>query len=701
MKKIITIFLLSILPYYCAYAKYSPQAQILLKESSATMQRAKQKVANSYIHTTLATTDISVLEEYDIIVGTQAAGYVTALVPVSVFPLLNDIEQITYVDAGSTSHTTLDVALPIINYNKILETPYMAPYMGQGVIVGIVDIGFQWDHASFRNPDGSTRILSAWNQNDTTGTSPEPYGYGSVYDTQEEIYTAQVCTVETHGTHVASIAAGSDYEGLPYSGVATQASLILVEAEHNESGGISNGGIVDGIDYIFQQAEKLGMPCVINLSIGNLFGPHDGTSAFDRMCDEMQGEGRLIVGAIGNSGDEYYHCGHTFTEPDEVRLGIRSYNSTLPIIDVWSSSPIECNLELYHAHVDTMISCTGWLPLDSLYETTLSFYDREILVEAASEVYKENNQYHTFILTSGLRNYSNAYMALRIKGENGPVNVWLNSPGCQFNQLGHDDWLGGDLEMTLNETGGTGKRITSVGSFTTDTLKENQRKYEVEYELYAASPFSGRGYTVDGRMKPEISAPGCIITAGLSSVLAGDPNNYFWNMVTDSCIIAEKTYYYGSNSGTSMAAPIVTGTYALWLQAEPSLSPEEAKEVLRITATQDAYTTDATATGYGKINPYAGLSYLLEANNIVTPYITNNTVIYPTTGKGNFSITSSSNNIIIAVQIYNSAGMLIKTQNVDNDNHTAQLNIPSTSKGIYYIRVITDNGCHTHKYILQ
>ena len=156
-----------------AQGKYSPSAQLLLKEQSS-MQQAKSNEAERYIHTTLQVSDVDVLEQHGIAVCTQVGELTTALVPVSVFAQLGDIPEVSYIDAGQTSRTLLNVALPAIGYDKILTSNYTPePYLGKGVIVGVVDLGFQWDHAAFRNPDGSTRILAAWNQNDKSGTAPE------------------------------------------------------------------------------------------------------------------------------------------------------------------------------------------------------------------------------------------------------------------------------------------------------------------------------------------------------------------------------------------------------------------------------------------------------------------------------------------------------------------------------------------------
>ncbi|MBO7318206.1 MAG: hypothetical protein J6U43_05765 [Bacteroidales bacterium] len=182
MKKTFLLLLSICALVVMAQGKYSPSALMILNEQSS-MHKAKSTNKEQYIHATLEVSDHEVLEQYGIITGTQVGNFTTALVPVSVFGQLGNIPEISYINAGNESHLLLDQALPAIGYNQILTSNYTPePYLGKGVIVGVVDLGFQWNHAAFRNADGSTRILAAWNQNDTSGSAPEKYNYGSLYD---------------------------------------------------------------------------------------------------------------------------------------------------------------------------------------------------------------------------------------------------------------------------------------------------------------------------------------------------------------------------------------------------------------------------------------------------------------------------------------------------------------------------------------
>jgi subtilisin family serine protease len=172
-------------------------------------------------------------------------------------------------------------------------------YDGTGVVVGVIDIGFEYGHPSFYASDGTTyRVKRVWDQNATSGTAPAGYSYGRELATQNDILAAQYShNNESHGTHVAGIAAGSGGNTsatAAYRGIAPGADIVLVATT------MTSSAILDGINYIRAYAASQQKPCVINMSIGSHVGPHDGTSAFDRACDDLftlRPDSLLLVGS--------------------------------------------------------------------------------------------------------------------------------------------------------------------------------------------------------------------------------------------------------------------------------------------------------------------------------------------------------------------------------------------------------------------
>ena len=140
------------------------------------------------------------------------------------------------------------------------------------------------------------RILKVWDQNAITAPNSS-YGYGTCYDTPEQIAAARHDNaMTTHGTHVAGIAAGS--ADTPYKGMAPESELLLVSTNRSEQ------GIVDAVDYLLRCAQAADRPLVINVSLGTMMGFKDGTGTMARMVDALlkDRKGCLMAVAVGNEG---------------------------------------------------------------------------------------------------------------------------------------------------------------------------------------------------------------------------------------------------------------------------------------------------------------------------------------------------------------------------------------------------------------
>ena len=213
--------------------------------------------------------------------------------------------------------------------------------------------------------------------------------------------------------------------------------------------------------------------------------------------------------------------------------------------------------------------------------------------------------------------------------------------------------------------------------------------------------FSSLGPTADNRIKPDITAPGNMIISSYSSAQSSDSG------ISDNTVVNGKKYYYGYMSGTSMSAPFITGVLATWLQANPKLSPDDVRAVLKKTARKDEYTgtipeNGSNTWGFGKIDAWNGIKECVtmaagidnEGTNI--PDVT----VY-TPGDGNCHLLFGKKDTSVTIAIYNTNGQLVKSQKL-NEAAIGQeeiLGISNLMKGIYVIQVKGNSIYKTQKII--
>ena len=178
-------------------------------------------------------------------------------------------------------------------------------FTGKGVLMGIVDTGLDFNHPDFIDGNGVKRTIRFWDQTmPDNASSPQPYGYGFVWDSLS--ISNGTCTsndTQGHGTTVAGQAPGNGLACGQNKGMAPEASIVVVKTDFSRQNWTLT--VADACDYIFKVADSLGMPAVVNLSLGSYLGSHDGddpaSEAIENLLDAKQG--RIVVSAAGNSGE--------------------------------------------------------------------------------------------------------------------------------------------------------------------------------------------------------------------------------------------------------------------------------------------------------------------------------------------------------------------------------------------------------------
>lgn len=634
-------------------------------------------------------------------VNTTVGNIITAKVPIDSIDSILELNDVLDIYAAVDVFPTMDIARPEIGATKVEEGIDIAVgYSGKGVVVGIVDIGAQLDHIEFLDQDGNLRIKRVWVQTDNSGTPPDGYSYGTEYVTASEISALKYDTTSgTHGNHVMSTAAGGYTDGDLY-GVATESDIVYVSYDSETT------SISDALQYIYNYADEVGKPAVINTSIGAFVGARDGKSSYDVIVDQLVGEGKILVGAAGNSGDGDRHISKEITSTTDTLKTFTNFDYTLTynnqtVIYGADLSPVKFKLSIYDKVAARDYAEIPLLSTSQSATYTLNFTDKIIGQVYLYLGYESSSQRSCIYLSKDITYCDPDYtMSLTIIGDEGKtVHAWDKYD--TFVSNGISGFSGGDNNYSILEIGGTANRIITVGAYTTDS-----RNTSVLGDILSES---GRGPTVDNRVKPEVTAPGNVITAAYSNSSEIINSAYYQQYMDLDRTVSKggEDYYYGYMSGTSMASPIVTGAVAIWLQARPSLTPEEVKEIIQETSRTDSFTGDldvaSNTWGYGKIDVWSGLKECLELNGIENSTETGVDAVlfnYSSASKViRFMVSQPTNKVDI--NIYTTNGVLVKTNSYTNLEIGAeeQININALSDGVYIVRVSADSYTNSIKVI--
>lgn len=401
-----------------------------------------------------------------------------------------------------------------------------------------------------------------------------------------------------HGTHVAGTAAGNGRGtngGLPagtFKGMAPGADLIVVRATRTYIGGFSTADIVNALAFIDQKAQELGLPYVVNMSFGGQFGPHDGTSLHEQAIDSLVGPGKpgkAVVVAAGNEGNEAIHAGGNLTQDGSAALSVNVPNgSQYFLADIWYEGS-----DIFGVG---FLTPTGFrfdpVPVppgkSRCYNLTIG--------SVVCVVHNDNNPYNgdkeiLFLVDSPI----SGLWQLILRGTsvtNGRYDGWIQ--GCCV-------WVNPDNQMRVGMPG-TARNAITVGAYTTKNqwVDVTGTPHSIPATVGDIAGFSSDGPARDGRLKPEITAPGQRICSTLSEQ---SPAGNTGSMYPDSSYIC-RDGYHGISGGTSMAAPHVTGAAALLLSANRNLDAAQLKMMLMSAAVRDDFTsmTPNNRWGYGKLD---------------------------------------------------------------------------------------------------
>lgn len=621
------------------YEKMSPFVREAMASALATKQLTRSQ-SDDRLLTAFVRIDgnaAEVLRQYGCKELARVGDISIAAIPLSKLGALSCGRQVKRIETGRRCSIQMDTTRLVVNAEKVYTGEGLPQsYTGCGVVVGVQDIGFDLTHPNFYSADMSKyRIKALWDQlsRDTIGST---LYVGRDYvgrDALLKLGHPIDGETQTHGTHTAGIAAGSGAEkkGVvsPYRGMACDADLVLVD------NAADNASLIDpkdyykftyatdalGFKYIFDYAERMHQPCVINFSEGSSQDFHGYDQLYYELLAKLIGPGRIIVSSAGNDGarNSYIHKNigkeraGAFIMGNEKRFSCtakskQTFTFRVSVYDNVASPQI--------VDISTVNICNAQ---DSLLTDSLLVGGKKYIwrVLAYPNSYDARETAYDFQISSPSKLGDSPQVSLQVMGRDADIELYHMS-GYMFPHSLDPVLDAGDCRYTIFSPSSS-PDVICVGSTSYRTQFVNylgEKKVYDNGQKGIRSPFSAMGPTLDGRIKPDVMAPGQNIISSYSTFFINNPKNVNASVKSDVRHFEYngRTYAWNANAGTSMSAPVVTGAIALWLQADPTLTPADCLEIFAKTCSH--YDTSLSYPnnlyGYGQIDVAAGLREVLR-----------------------------------------------------------------------------------------
>lgn len=562
-------------------------------------------------------------------------NWTSARIPAGRIHELDAFTEIVSIDFRMARGTTLNDSLRrkarIDLVQQGLE-PLPQAYDGTGVVVGIVDTGIDHDHPDFIDPVTGKRVLHLWAQGYANGpNTPTEFGYGQAWD--KAAIDAGDCPVgETnnsgHGTTVAGTLAGNAQATGNCLGAAPASDMVIVATNFNAANWIST--VADGVKYVFDRAAELGRPAVVNLSLGEYLGSHDGLDPTALFIDSMlmAAPGRAVVAAAGNSGCWGYYQMRLEPEQDTAWCWMKT-NATSVIggqaafIDFWADTTDlnDINYSIGADRVTGGYVDRGRIPFRNV-QGTINTYVVDTLYSPATNrlavcsTFAEvrGGQYH---LQIAVRPDSADYQWRVMMTGEGRADawsvanygwgelVWQNLPSdTAYPAIGNyvlptvergivDSWACSPHVITVANANNELEYMACDGSF-----------QDVGNGEGVIAFCSSHGYTRTDLVKPDVSAPGDLTftAAPLGLIEAFETGGGGFKLHEDCMHVRA--------GGTSIASPAVAGAVALYLHKCPTATHTEIRDAIIATASSDAITgaVPNQRHGNGRLDAFAALN---------------------------------------------------------------------------------------------
>lgn len=421
---------------------------------------------------------------------------------------------------------------------------------GRGVVIGFIDTGIDYTNEVFNNATGQTRIMSIWDQTNNEGVPPEGFGYGSEY-TMDDINRALQSespldivphTDEIgHGTFMAGVACGRYNEQQDFIGSAPESYIAMVKLKPAKQY-LKDYFLIDNGEPVYQENDimlaasylrslrvKYGMPVVMVLGLGSGSGDRAGGLPLAQYLEDLaQYIGQSIVVCSGNEGNERLHYSGRAEEDraDEVEIRVGE-NNTGFVLELWGKTP-----DLFSvSFVSPLGESVPRIPARKDVSQRVNFLLEGTTIDVDYSLVESGNGEELIFMR--FTKPSPGIWTIRVYGSNilnGNFNIWANLR--QF--MNRDTFFLKPNPDTTLTTPSSSEKVLTVGGYDSSSQ--------------AFYPRSGRGFTNDNKIKPDIVAPAVNVfgpDVGRSARLSGG---------------------FTRKTGTSVAAALTAGCCAQMLE---------------------------------------------------------------------------------------------------------------------------------------
>ena len=650
-------------------------------------------------------TDTQALIDHDCRILTQVGNVCIVDAPIRELGALSLDARVLRMEARQGNSIQTNQMASILNALPVYAGENLPQaFTGKGVVVGMMDVGFDLTHPNFYSADTTQyRIQRFWDMvtQDTVGSNMY---VGRDYAGREELLRvghSRDGLDLTHGTHTTGIAAGSGYQS-SYRGMAPESDLCLVANAVNDDIVYIDSTYYYkytfatdalGFKYLFDYAKSVGKPCVASFSEGSVQDFWGYDQLYYEMLDSLVGPGRILVAAAGNNATYKSWFRKPFGEVSKGAF-LTSTRSDM-LLTFKSAQDFSLRFVLYSNTNDTLMIRTSdvLMQKDSVLTSVLKLDDFALSVttEAYPSCYDAREMcYDVTVFTTydigAMRNLS-----VEVVGEDADVEFFRVNGQLYSNRL--NPTLNAGESSYCIYSPSSAPCVISVGA---TSYRDSIQNMNGEWKKYwlgnngVRAPFSSVGPTFDGRIKPDVMAPGNNIISSYSSFyMAAHPDNGDLTWDVEHFAFNGRTYAWNSNSGTSMSCPAVAGAIALWLQAKPDLTPDEVRDVLRHTSRHydESMSWPNNEYGYGEIDVYRGLLYILGIDGIPAISHQHTKARVYSSGRQLRVVLPESLAIPLRACIYNMSGHLVKATALEMGHTDYTVSLDSLPVGVYAVQL--------------